>query len=394
MRIEPGYGRVDGKLRVRFTPNVATPRIVFRLWPNGPRQLREGMRLTVGRVTDGAHNTLASRRPDPTTLVVPTPLRAGQSITLQLPWHLRVPRTGIDRIARFRNGIRLGSFFPILPWDPRRGWVTDRPTTILAETSTSPVGDFDVRITTPRGARAFASGSPVAPGRFRATAVRDVAVAAGRFAVVAGTAHAPAPVTVRVAVAGRAQVPRDVLGLATRTLHRLAQRYGPYRWASYTVVAAPDLGEEGIEYPTLVYIGSGSIVTLLVQHETAHQWFYSLVGNDQARDPWLDEALATWSQIRLSGGLPSEFGPIGIVRHVGAPVSFFGRNNGRYYREVYGGGVAALASFRANAKVDCALKLYAARDAYKIAQPADLLDELDRVIPGAATRLRRFGIHR
>lgn len=394
MRIEPGYHRVDGRLSVRFTPNLATRRIVFRLWPNGPQQLREGSHLTVGRVTDATHRPLAVRRPDPTTLVIPRALAAGQSITLELPWHLRVPHGGIDRIARFRNGLRLGSFFPILPWDPRRGWVTDRPTTILAETSTSPVADFDVRVAAPPGARVFASGSPVAPGRFHAAAVRDVGVTAGRFAVVTGTAHAPGPVTVRVAVAGHAQVPRDVLGLAKRTLHVLAQRYGPYRWSSYTVVATPDLGDEGIEYPTLVYIGRGSIVTLLVQHETAHQWFYSLVGNDQARDPWLDEALATWSQIRLSGGLPSEFGAIGTVRHVGAPVAFFGKSDARYFREVYGGGVKALASLHADAKVDCALKLYAARDAYKIAQPADLLDELDRVIPDAAARLRRFGIQR
>jgi hypothetical protein len=394
MRIQPGYRRVDGRLRVRFTPNLATHRIVFRLWPNGPTQRAEGMRLTVGRVTDATHRRLPSRRPDPTTLLIPTALRAGQSITLNLSWQLRVPRTGIDRIARFRHGIRLGSFFPILPWDPRRGWVTDPPTKLLAETSTSPVADFDVRVTAPPGARVVASGSPVAPGHFHATAVRDVAVAAGRFAVVAGTVHAPGPVTVRVAVAGHAQVPRDVLGLTMRTLRRLSQRYGPYRWASYTVVATPDLGDEGIEYPTLVYIGSGSILALLVQHETAHQWFYSLVGNDQARDPWLDEALASWAQIRLSGGSPAEFGPIGVVRHVGAPVSFFGTSNARYFREVYGGGVAALSSLHANARVDCALNLYAARDAYKIAQPADLLDELDRVIPGAARRLRRFGIHR
>jgi hypothetical protein len=74
-------------------------------------------------------------------------------------------------------------------------------------------------------------------------------------------------------------------------------------------------------------------------------------------------------------------------------VSFFGRNTAEYFRQVYGGGVAALASLHAEAKVNCALKLYAARNAYTIAQPRDLLAELDRVIPGAAARLRRFGIH-
>jgi aminopeptidase N len=135
-------------------------------------------------------------------------------------------------------------------------------------------------------------------------------------------------------------------------------------------------------------------VTLLVHHETAHQWFYSLVGNDQARDPWLDEALATWAQVRLSGGRPSNFGPLEIVHDVGAPVSAFGSNDARYFRDVYGGGVEALASLHADAKVDCALRLYVAREAYRIAQPRDLLAALDDVIPGASARLRRYGIHR
>jgi hypothetical protein len=393
IHVRTGYRRVDGSLTVRFTPNLDTNRIVFRLWANGPRQLAEGTRLTVGTPRDASGRRLDAHQPDPTTLVIPRPLAAGETVTVRLPWRLNVPQTVTDRIARFRHGIRLGSFFPILPWDPRRGWLDDPPTRIIAETSTSPVADFDVRVTAPKGARVVASGTPVGPGHWHATAVRDVAVAAGRFRVVTGTAHAPGPVTVRVAVAGGAQVPRDVLALATRSLHQLAQRYGPYRWSSYTVVATPDLGAEGIEYPTLVYIGGASIVALLVQHETSHQWFYSLVGNDQARDPWLDEALATWSQIQLSGGLPSEFGAVGTVRHVGAPVSFFGTNTSEYFRQVYGGGVAALASLRADAKVNCALKLYAARDAFTIAQPRDLLAALDRVIPGAAARLRRFGIH-
>ena len=36
---------------------------------------------------------------------------------------------------------------------------------------------------------------------------------------------------------------------------------------------------------------------LLVVHETAHQWFYAQIANDQANDPWLDEALATYSEL-------------------------------------------------------------------------------------------------
>ena len=392
LRVHPGLALVDGDVVVAFTPNRTAKRIVFRLWPNGPHT---GAHLDVGRATvDGKR--VAATRPAPTTLVLRQTVRADSTVTIRLPWRLHVLRRA-DRIGRWAGGLRLGSFFPILPWDPRRGWITEPPAQILGESSTSPTADFDVTVRTPRGYRAFASGTPFAPGRWHAHAVRDFAVAVGRFVTLSATTHAPRRVTVAVAADPRTQVARDVLSLATRSLVKLSQRYGPYPWRTYTLVVAPDLANVGIEYPTVVFVGPGNFITTVVQHETAHQWFYSLVGNDQERDPWLDEALATWSQSRLAGRLPGA-GAVrsdeSAMRHVGAPISFFAHRQADYFREVYGGGLDALASLGSPSGVDCALRLYVARNGYGIAQPRDLLAELDRVIPGAAERLRRFGIHR
>lgn len=67
-------------------------------------------------------------------------------------------------------------------------------------------------------------------------------------------------------------------------------RYGRYRWTSFTLVVPPNFFGGGIEYPMFVFVGRSSYERLVIDHETAHQWFYSLVGNDQARDPWLDGA--------------------------------------------------------------------------------------------------------
>lgn len=385
VHVHPGFALVDGEVRVRFTPNRATSRIVFRLWPNSPHA---GSHLDAGRATvDGT--AVPAVRISPTTLALQHGVRAGQTVTIRLPWRLHVPKRQ-DRIGRWAGGVRLGSFFPILPWDPRRGWLTDPPARILGESSTSPTADFDVTVTAPRGYTAFASGTPTAKGRWHASAVRDVAVAVGRFVTAVVTARAPNPVTVRVAAAPGTQDPGNLLTLAVVSLKKLSKRYGPYRWKSYTVVAAADLDNVGIEYPTLVFVGRGGLIEPIVQHETAHQWFYSLVGNDQERDPWLDEALATWAQEDLAGGAFS--GP--PSRHVGAPMTFFAHNQAEYFREVYGGGVEALASLGPPRRIDCALRLYTARNAYAIAQPGDLLDALNRVIPGAEARLRRFGIHR
>src|SRR5438045_39231 len=143
------FKRVDGESTVRFTPNRDTDRLVFRLWANGPSQLEQGLRLDVRDETiDGRR--AAVRRPDPTTLVIDRHVRRGESVTAHMSWSLRVPAHVDDRIARFRNGLRLGSFFPILAWDERSACVTDPPPRVLAETSPSRTAHFDVRVSLPR----------------------------------------------------------------------------------------------------------------------------------------------------------------------------------------------------------------------------------------------------
>ena len=62
----------------------------------------------------------------------------------------------------------------------------------------------------------------------------------------------------------------------------------------------------GMEYDGLYFLSrafyntyDGTAATYLVSiaaHETAHQWWFGQVGNDQALEPWLDEALCTFTE--------------------------------------------------------------------------------------------------
>ncbi|MEP6638660.1 MAG: hypothetical protein ABJC39_04860 [Chloroflexota bacterium] len=80
-----------------------------------------------------------------------------------------------------------------------------------------------------------------------------------------------------------------VLAAAKAAISREARLLGPYPYTTYDI--AETAGGFGMEAPGLTWIPAraGSL-TYLVAHETAHQWFYGIVGNDQARQPYADEA--------------------------------------------------------------------------------------------------------
>jgi aminopeptidase N len=56
----------------------------------------------------------------------------------------------------------------------------------------------------------------------------------------------------------------------------------------------------GAEFSTLVFAdvaaAEDDLLDVVVPHEVAHQWWYVQVGSDQHEHPWLDEALATYSE--------------------------------------------------------------------------------------------------
>ena len=88
------------------------------------------------------------------------------------------------------------------------------------------------------------------------------------------------------------------------------ESFGKYPYSTLTVVKTPFLFG-GMEYPNLVFI-SDSIdepqeYQKVIVHEIAHQWWYSVVGNDEINEAWLDESLAEYSTA-LFFGANSKYG--------------------------------------------------------------------------------------
>src|ERR1041384_3632946 len=91
--------------------------------------------------------------------------------------------------------------------------------------------------------------------------------------------------------------PADIARRAAAAVDAMSAHYGPYPYDRLTVSVTPGL-RGGIEFPMHIQIGAGIARRHLV-HEVGHQWFYGLVGNDQYRDPWLDEALTNYAEARV-----------------------------------------------------------------------------------------------
>jgi len=95
--------------------------------------------------------------------------------------------------------------------------------------------------------------------------------------------------------------PQASLRIAADAFSVYNRRFGPYPYTEFDVVET-FVSVGGYEFAGMVFIeqslrvqGSTSQLRFIVAHEVAHQWWYALVGSDPVAEPWLDEALATYS---------------------------------------------------------------------------------------------------
>jgi hypothetical protein len=151
-----------------------------------------------------------------------------------------------------------------------------------------------VRITTDVPVRYGTTGGPIAIAdggltrTFRATSVRDFVVTAAPD--YRSTSRAVGDTVVRVISRPGFPAART-LDAAANAVRKLEAKLGPYPYPVLRVVQSA--GAYGMEGPGMAWIPTGTPsanLSYLVTHEIAHQWFYGIVGNDQAREPFADEA--------------------------------------------------------------------------------------------------------
>jgi hypothetical protein len=231
-------------------------------------------------------------------------LAPGESLELYLHFNLSLPPADQFHLFGYRNGqMNLVDWYPfIVPY--RQGWVLHEPGE-AGEHLVYETADFDISISLTGAVTDVVIAAPAAPNRnnYRLTNARTFAFSVGEQLLSAAKMAGETPVTSYFFASEETQGRRvlDEAALALETYRRL---FGPSPYPALTIVETDFY--DGMEYDGLIFVGrkfyqqdDGTKLNYLIAltaHETAHQWWFGLVGSDQALEPWLDEALATYSE--------------------------------------------------------------------------------------------------
>lgn len=327
VQIDPVKRQVSGRIAITFLPKDPK-RAYLHLYPYAFTSKQQGAQWEqlLGKqqtlATYSSTNLFVDGKPvdtkrTGTILEVPldsTGEKAGESapITLTLDFEMLLPQND-GRMSYDEHAVWLGNWLPILAVYDEKGWHLD-PYEPIGDPFYSETADYEVHVTLPAAYQLASSATDsaatvdaLASGQrtyhLLADDVRDFALVImdstykrletqiGDTAVRTWWRNTDNVDEVKYVHEG-----------ATHSLAYFNSQFGTYPYAEYDVVR---IGGRinGMEYPALVFLDGdhfmlgGENAAATIVHETAHQWFYGLIGNDQVQEAWLDEGFTEYATL-------------------------------------------------------------------------------------------------
>jgi hypothetical protein len=313
---DPRRDELKGHVAVTLPERRNAPQteVYFNLYPNvfskwkynqESRPDKPGFIEISGVKVDG-HSVKETIRDTVMKVDLPNPLPNGRSALIEMDFRLKLPHGG-TRLNTFKNTAFLAQWYPMLAVRDQSGWHTD-PYTTTGDPFYTQMSDFEVTFRLPHGYRVISTGDDRegehrSPVTIRQDNVRDFAAVITRDYRAVRTKQGNIQVNLWY-LPGMEKVKEPLLRAAANGMKFFGEKFGPYPYDEVDVVLGETgFGIAGMEYPGLVTSiptvptrkGQGPAVNVVV-HELAHQWWYATVGNDQVKEPWLDEGLTTFSE--------------------------------------------------------------------------------------------------
>ena len=252
------------------------------------------------------------------SIPLPEPLAPGGRVALNLEYRLALPPIPEDSeeykpvpFGYTLRQVNLVDWYPFLPpYQPGQGWLAYDPW-FFGEHQVYDLADYQVEIEvggSPEPLVLAASSLPYSQEgslyRYQLEKARSFVISISPYYQVS-TRQVGSTTVLSYGLPYFENGAQAALQYTAEALELYNELFGEYPRQSLSVVVADFLG--GMEYDGLYFLSRGfyntydgtpaGYLTIIAVHETAHQWWYGRVGNDQAVEPWLDEALCTYAEL-------------------------------------------------------------------------------------------------
>lgn len=236
------------------------------------------------------------------------PVKKDKQVLIQIDFKLKIPEAR-DRIGYYDGSYIFGNWYPIAAIYDNTGWNLDAFYSI-GDPFYSEASDYKVKITIPDKYIVTSTGNiindNVNDGKrtvgIDAKCVRDFAWTASSKYNIYSKEVDGIKIKYYFINSNRERI-NKAISTGVEAIKVFNEGFGKYPYECYSIVESHF--PTGMEYPGLVLIpnsyfnSSKSMLGLegVIVHETAHQWWYGVVGNNEIDEAWLDEGLATYSKI-------------------------------------------------------------------------------------------------
>lgn len=235
------------------------------------------------------------------------PLEDDEKTIIEFTYEVKLPKN-IDRFGYGEKVYNFGNWYPVACAFDETGWNLD-PYYSLGDPFYSDIANYDVKITVPEEIIVASSGNIIEENNsngkktyhIEGKLIRDFAwVASEDFLV---TESYAGDTLVRLyALEEDETAARIAMDAGVKSIELFNSLFGEYPYGVYSIAMTEF--PTGMEYPGIVFINKEYYnkryedgLEQVIVHETAHQWWYGVVGNDQIDEAWIDESLATYSEV-------------------------------------------------------------------------------------------------
>ncbi len=297
---------------------VALDRLYLRLLPNGHGSYGNGSLEVADTLLDGETvSPTLSLNDSILEVPLPAPLQPDEHARLELNFSGDVPLdfggeatpAGYGIYNYSNNIMALANWYPILSVYDTKGWHLD-PVSDIGDSVYSDTAFYTVDISAPADVKVAATGSEISATPVDAKTIRHhyLSGPARDFFIIMSPNFQKMEQTVDGTTVNSYYIPSHADGgmaalrVAAASLKIFNQHFGAYPFREFDIAEAPMRYAAGVEYPGIVIIGdflydqpNQPNFVVSVSHEVAHQWWYNVVGNDVFAEPWLDEALTSYT---------------------------------------------------------------------------------------------------